>query len=59
VAWYEEGSVSLKGGDSICRPLCFVVDGYHSVLDAYDAGIEAIWIRHGFRRRRARASPAT
>jgi len=33
----------FEGGDSVYRFLCFiVVDGYRSILDAYDAGREAI-----------------
>jgi hypothetical protein len=45
----SEGSQRApRGGES----LVVLVDGYRSILDAYDAGREAIWIHLGFRRRR-------
>jgi hypothetical protein len=37
-----------RGGES----LVVRVNGYRSILNAYDAGKEAIWIHLGFRRRR-------
>jgi hypothetical protein len=52
----SEGSQRApRGGESLVAR----VNGYYSILDAYDAGKEAIWIHLSFRRRHARASPAT
>jgi hypothetical protein len=45
----SEGSQrASRGGES----LVVRVNGYRSILDAYDAGREALWIYLGFRRRR-------